>query len=123
MGAVLRHPVVWGGLAAAFLVALAIPALRLHTVNSGVQGLPHDLPVMQVYDRAVKAFPGEPMPAIVVVSAPNVTTPAVTAGIKALEHAALATGQMGEPISVDVAASQRVARVRFSLAGAGTDAT
>jgi uncharacterized membrane protein YdfJ with MMPL/SSD domain len=123
VGAVLRHPVVWGGLAAAFLVALAIPALRLHTVNSGVQGLPHDLPVMQVYDRAVKAFPGEPMPAIVVVSAPNVTTPAVTAGIKALEHAALATGQMGEPISVDVAASQRVARVRFSLAGAGTDAT
>ena len=123
VGAVLRHPVVWGGLAAAFLVALAIPALRLHTVNSGVQGLPHDLPVMQVYDRAVKAFPGEPMPAIVVVSAPNVTTPAVTAGIKALEHAALATGQMGEPVSVDVAASQRVARVRFSLAGAGTDAT
>ena len=123
VGAVLRHPVVWGGLAAAFLVSLAIPALRLHTVNSGVQGLPHDLPVMQVYDRAVKAFPGEPMPAIVVVSAPNVTTPAVTAGIKALEHAALATGQIGEPISVDVAQSQRVARVRFSLAGAGTDAT
>jgi RND superfamily putative drug exporter len=123
VGAVLRHPVVWGGLATAFLVALAIPALRLHTVNSGVQGLPHDLPVMQVYDRTVKAFPGEPMPAIVVVSAPNVTTPAVMAGIRALEHAALATGQMGEPVSVDVAASQRVARVRLSLAGAGTDAT
>ena len=123
VGAVLRHPVVWGALAAALLVALAIPAFRLHTVNSGVQGLPRDLPVMQVYERTVRAFPGEPLPAIVVVSAPNVTTPAVTAGIEALERAALATNQMGEPVSVDVAPSQQVARIRFSLAGTGTDAT
>ena len=123
LGTVLRRPILWGGLAAALLIALAIPAFRLHTVNSGVQGLPRDLPVMQVYDRTVKAFPGEPLPAIVVVSAPDVTAPAVTAGIEALRRAALATGQMGEPVSVDVAASHRAARVRFSLAGTGTDAT
>ena len=36
-----------------------------------MQGLPHDLPVMQVYDRAEKAFPGGPLPAVVVVSAPR----------------------------------------------------
>jgi RND superfamily putative drug exporter len=119
--AVLRHPVVWGGLAAALLIALAIPAFRLHTVNSGVQGLPRDLPVMRVYDRVVKAFPGEPLPAIVVVSAPNVTTPAVRAGIVALKRAALATGQMGEPVSIDISSSRRTARIRFSLAGTGTD--
>ena len=46
----------------------------------GVQGLPRDLPVMKVYDRAQKAFPGGPLPAIVAVSAPDVTTPPVTAG-------------------------------------------
>ena len=121
VGAVLRRPIVWGGVAAALLVALAIPAFRLHTVNSGVQGLPRDLPVMRVYSRTVKAFPGEPLPAIVVVSAPDVTTPAVTNGIEALKRAALATGEMGEPVSIDVSASRKAARVRFSLAGTGTD--
>jgi RND superfamily putative drug exporter len=122
IGAVLRRPVVWGVLATALLVALAIPALRLHTANSGVQGLPHDLPIMQVYDRAEKAFPGQPQPAIVAVSAPDVTAPHVTAGIDALKRAALATGQMQDPITVDISASRRAARVRIPLAGEGTDA-
>jgi uncharacterized membrane protein YdfJ with MMPL/SSD domain len=122
VGGVLRRPLLWGGLAAAVLVALAIPAFRLHTVNSGVQGLPSDLPVMEVYRRTVKAFPGEPLPAVVVVSARDVTTPAVTTGIAALERGALATGEMRGPIAVDVSASRRAARVRISLAGKGTDA-
>jgi uncharacterized membrane protein YdfJ with MMPL/SSD domain len=119
---VMRHPVVWGGLAATLLVALAIPAFRLHTVNPSVQGLPRDLPVMKVYDRTVKAFPGEPLPAIVVVSAPNVTAPAVAQGIAALKRAALATGELGQPVSVDISSSQKAARVRLSLAGTTTDA-
>jgi uncharacterized membrane protein YdfJ with MMPL/SSD domain len=122
VGGVQRHPVIWGGLAAALLVALAIPASRLHTVNPGAQGLPRDLPVMKVYDRTMKAFPGEPQPAIVVVSGPNVTAPAVTAGIESLRRTALATGQIGKPVSVDISASRKAARVRLSLAGTSTDA-
>jgi RND superfamily putative drug exporter len=122
VGASLRHPVVWGGLTAALLIALAIPAFRLHTLNPSVQGLPRDLPVMKVYDRAVQAFPGEPLPAIVVVSAPDVTAPSVTAGIGALRRAALATGEIGNPVSVDISASRKAARVRLSLAGTTTDA-
>ena len=119
--AVLRHPVVWGGLAAAMLIALTIPAFRLHTLNPSVQGLPRDLPVMKVYDRTVKAFPGEPLPAVVVVSAPNVTAPSVTAGIAALRRAALATGQIGKPVVVDISPSRTAARIRLSLAGTTTD--
>ena len=46
VGGVLRRPVVWGVLAATLLVALAIPAFRLHTANSGAQGLPADLPIV-----------------------------------------------------------------------------
>jgi len=57
IGGVLRRPVLWGGAAAAALVALAIPAFTLHTVNSGAQGLPRDLTVMKVYDRIQQAFP------------------------------------------------------------------
>src|SRR5207253_11473442 len=122
VGAVLRRPIISGGLAAALLITLTIPAFRMHTVDAGVQGLPRDLPVMKVYDRTVKAFPGQPLPAIVVVSAPNVNAPAVTAGIDALKRAALATGQIGKPISVDISTSRKAARVRLSLAGTSTDA-
>jgi uncharacterized membrane protein YdfJ with MMPL/SSD domain len=122
IGAVLRRPVLWGGLAAALLILLAIPALRLHTADSGAQGLPRDMPIMQVYNRVQAAFPGGFLPAIVVVSAPDVTAPGVTAGIGALERAALATGRMHEPISVEVSPSHRAARVRIPLSGAGTDA-
>jgi RND superfamily putative drug exporter len=119
---VLRRPLLWGGLAAGLLIVLTIPAFRLHTASSGVQGLPRDLPVMRVYDRMEKAFPGGPLPAIVVVSAQDVTAPQVTAGIEELKRAALATGEMSEPIGVDVSASRRAARVRIALAGKGTDA-
>ena len=120
---VLRRPLLWGSLAAALLIALAIPALRLHTLTSGVQGLPQNLAVRQVYDRAARAFPGQPQPAVVVVSAPDVTAPPVKAGIAALERAALATGLYHEPIAVDISNSQRAARVLISMAGSGTDST
>jgi RND superfamily putative drug exporter len=123
IGGVLRRPVLWGGLAALLLIVLAIPAFRLHTAESGVQGLPRDLPVMQVIARAEKAFPGGPLPAEVVVSAPDVTAPPVTAAIAALEQKSAATGLTGRSLGVDVSASKRAARVRIPLAGKGTDAT
>ena len=58
VGVVLRRPVLWGGAAAALLVALAIPAFSLHTVSAGMQGLPPNLPVMKAYQRVQQAFPG-----------------------------------------------------------------
>jgi RND superfamily putative drug exporter len=123
VGAVMRRPIVWGGAAAALLVALAIPALSLHTVDSGAQGLPRDLQVMTVYERVQKAFPGGGGPAVVVVSARDVTQPRVVAAIAALKRAALATGQMHEPISVEASRSHQAARILIPLAGKGTDAT
>ncbi len=123
VAAVMRRPIVWGGAAAALLVALAIPALQLHTVDSGAQGLPHDLQVMKVYERVQKTFPGGGGPAVVVVSANDVTKPPVTAAIADLKRAALATGQMREPISVEASSSHKAARVVVPLDGKGTDAT
>ena len=69
---VLRRPVISLVLGAGLLVVMAIPAFSLHTVNTGVNGIPRDLPVMQTYDRIQAAFPGEPLSAIVAVKAPNV---------------------------------------------------
>jgi RND superfamily putative drug exporter len=122
IGLVMRHPLILGGAAAAALVALAIPALTLHTVDSGMQGLPRDLPVMQVYTRIQRVFPGGAGPAVVVVSARDVTSPPVTAGIAALKRAALASGRMHEPITVEASTSRRAARVLVPLDGQGTDA-
>lgn len=122
VGLVLRQPVILGGAALAVLVALAIPAFSLHTVEPGFQGLPGNLPIMKVYRNIQAEFPGGAIPEVAVISAPDVTSPAVTAGIAALEHKALATGQMFEPISVDISASLQAARVSISLAGTGTNA-
>jgi RND superfamily putative drug exporter len=122
VGGVMRHPIVWGGAAAALMIALAIPAFSLHTVDSGFQGLPQDLQVMKVYNRIQKPFPGGAGPAVVVVSARDVTGPTVTAGISALRRAALASGSMHEPISVEASRSRQAVRVLIPLAGTGTDA-
>jgi uncharacterized membrane protein YdfJ with MMPL/SSD domain len=122
VGVVLRRPLLWATAATALLVALAIPAFRLHTVSAGMQGLPPNLPVMKTYQRVQQAFPGGAEPETVVISAPNVTSPQVTAGIAALERKALATGRMFEPITVDISASHQAARVSIPLVGTGVDA-
>ena len=122
VGAVLRRPVLWGAAATTLLVALVIPAFSLHTVNPGMQGLPPSLPVMKVYQRVQQEFPGGAVPETVVISAPDVTAPPVRAGIAALERAALVTGRMYQPITVDVSASRQAARVSVPLAGTGVDA-
>jgi uncharacterized membrane protein YdfJ with MMPL/SSD domain len=119
---VLRRPALWAAAAAGLLVALAIPAFSLHTVSAGMQGLPPNLPVMKTYQRVQRAFPGGAEPETVVISASNVTSPKVTAGIAALERKALQTGRMFEPMTVDVSASHQAARVSIPLIGTGVDA-
>src|SRR3712207_7391969 len=61
------------------------------TLFRSIQGLPHELPVMQTYDRIQAAFPGGPQPALVVVRADDVTAPAVQQGIAAMRREAIAT--------------------------------
>ena len=81
---VLARPVVSALAATAVLVVLAIPALGMHTANTGVDGLPRDLPVMQTYDRIQAAFPGGPLPASIVVRGDDVTSGAAQADIREL---------------------------------------
>jgi uncharacterized membrane protein YdfJ with MMPL/SSD domain len=122
LGPVLRHPRVSALAAVALLAVVALPALGMRTANPGVESFPQDLPVVQAYQRIQRAFPGTPSPAEVVVSAPDVTAPAVTAGIADLKRRALATGELHAPIDVSVNADRTVARVGVPLAGSGDDA-
>src|SRR5262249_30414719 len=61
----LARPLLSVVLATGILVALALPALNMKTVNPGAAGLPHNLPIMQTYQRIQNEFPGGPLPAIV----------------------------------------------------------
>jgi RND superfamily putative drug exporter len=118
---VLRRPVVSLVVAVAILVALALPALNMHTANPGTSGLPRNLEVMKVYDRIQAAFPGGPIPAVVAIQAHDVTAPEVQAGIKAMNDRALATGQMSEPVTTDISPDKTVEVVSIPMHGNGTD--
>src|SRR5215217_3678154 len=113
----LARPVVSVVAAGGILVVLALPALNMKTVNPGVAGLPHDLPIMQTYERIQSEFPGGPLPALAVVQAKDVTSPAVTKGIDELK--ATAAG----PTSVLTSPNKQVAIVSIPLPGNGTDET
>ena len=49
-------------LAAALLLVLAIPALSMHTAQSGMNTLPSSAPTVQTLDRVQAAFPGQVQP-------------------------------------------------------------
>ncbi|MHB1570731.1 MAG: MMPL family transporter, partial [Solirubrobacteraceae bacterium] len=118
---VLRVPALSLLASAGVLVALALPALSMHTVDPGMVGLPPNLPIMNVYDRIQRAFPGGPLPALVVVQAPDVASPAVAGAITRMADTAIATGEMSGPVVVSTSADRTVAAVTISLAGKGTD--
>jgi uncharacterized membrane protein YdfJ with MMPL/SSD domain len=118
---VLRRPALAAILATGVLVVLALPALNMHTINPGVAGLPRSLPIMQTYDRIQAAFPGGPLPAVVAVQADDVTAPAVQQGIRDMERAALATGQMSQPVTTTISPDHSVAVVNVPMQGDGTD--
>jgi uncharacterized membrane protein YdfJ with MMPL/SSD domain len=119
---VLKRPLVSVIVAGGLLAALTIPAFSMHTVNPGVTGLPRDLEVMQAYDKIDDAFPGDGVPAEVVVKADDVTSPAATAAIDDLRRQALATGKLHEPVDVEVNPDKTVAVVALAVDGTGTDA-
>ena len=119
---VLRRPLVAVVLAAGLLVAVAIPALGMKTLNPGAAGLPRDLPIVQTYDRMQAAFPGGAEPATVVVQADDVRAPAIQDAIGDLRRLAARTEGLGQPITVTVSPDSRLATVDIPLAGNGTDA-
>ena len=68
---VLKRPLVSALAAGAVLVVLAIPVFHIHTADSGVDGLPRSIEVMQTYDRMQAAFPGEQFSADIVLQGDN----------------------------------------------------
>ena len=118
---VLRRPALSAALAAGVLVALAVPAIQLHTANPSIDTYPQHL--LTTYNRMKDAFPGTQVAASVVVKAPNVEAPAVKEAIGQLQWRALSRGVMYEPIDVDVNDAKTVANISIPVKGSGTDST
>jgi RND superfamily putative drug exporter len=120
---VLKRPVVSLALATALMVALALPMLHIHTADTGVDGLPRSLAIMQTYDRMQAAFPGEQFSAGIVVQGKDVTAPAYRQAVSGLRETVRGSELLEEPVTVDVSKDKRTAVVHVPLAGSGTDDT
>jgi uncharacterized membrane protein YdfJ with MMPL/SSD domain len=118
---VLRHPWISLALSVGLLVFLALPAFRLHTANESVESLPQDVPSIQTYNRIQAAFPGGGIPAVVVVSSDNGTTPQVRQGIARMVAQAKARPQFEAPITLQTFPDPNVTLVSIPIVGDGTD--
>ncbi len=118
---VLRHPAVSAVTATGLLLILAIPTLHIHTATGGVDTLPQDLSVIKTYNKVQAAFPGGPIPAVVAVSADDVTTPEVSGAVKDLQKQAAASPSFGQPITTLISPDRTVEEVDIPLAGDGSD--
>jgi uncharacterized membrane protein YdfJ with MMPL/SSD domain len=116
---VLRHPVIAAVASAAVLVVLALPALQLHTAEAGLDALPKDQPELQTFHAVEDAFPGGASAATVAVTADD--PDGVAAAIPGFETAALATGELLNPIDVERSPDGSTFRIDVPLAGEGTD--
>jgi putative drug exporter of the RND superfamily len=119
---VVRRPLVWGGVAAVAMLALATPALgmRLAYPQNDVSDT---VPIIATFDRIQQAFPQAPSPAEVVVTGTGLGSPAVRSAITALQHRASADGPVRGPITAAAVAGGRALIVNVPLAGNGTDTT
>ena len=116
---VLRRPVVSVVAATAILFALAAPALTLNTATTSLDDI--SIAEIEPIKHLDAAFPGGNEPAQVAVQADDVTSEPVRLAIADLERKALASGQMSNPIEVEVSADKTVVVVDIPLAGNGTD--
>jgi len=119
---VMRRPVLSLVIATGALAALAVPALGMHTVVSGPDDLPRDIPVVQTYDRVVGAFPSEGTQETVVVEADDVTSGPVAAAIADLRKRAESDAIVTGPLSVEVSSDHEVASIEIPTVGNGSDA-
>jgi putative drug exporter of the RND superfamily len=122
--AVVKRPLVWGGVATLALLALAAPVLSLNLEDSGIHSLPANVPVVRSLMDISQAFPGGPEPAEVVVTGSDLGGNQVSQAVAALHREAAAThGAIREPITTAMFGRDQVLVVSVPLAGNGTDAT
>jgi uncharacterized membrane protein YdfJ with MMPL/SSD domain len=122
IAAVLRRPFLSLLVSGGALLALALPALGMHTKLPNLTDLPRDLQIVRTYDRIQRAFPGSQTPAVLVVKAPRVDTPEMRRAYDLFRQRALATGELFAPFTVVLNPDRTVAQIDFAIAGNGDNA-
>ncbi|MGB2852790.1 MAG: MMPL family transporter [Solirubrobacterales bacterium] len=118
---VLKRPALSVVLAGGALLALAAPAIGMNMDDAGVETLPRDIPVVQTYDRLQEAFPGELIPAVVVVEADDVRSGEVGEAIDRLVSGAARTDGVVGGAEVEYNRDGTAASITIPIAGTGAD--
>jgi RND superfamily putative drug exporter len=121
-GRVMARPGLSLVLAGGLLVLLAIPALQLKVVTSGIDQMPQDLPIIKTYDKVRAVFPTQGVTATVVVQADDVRSGAPAAGIAALLTRVKDDKALRPGTEVTYSADGTVAQIDVPTPGNGTDA-
>jgi RND superfamily putative drug exporter len=122
-GAVMRRPGLSAALAGGLLIALAVPALQLRVVTSGVDEMPQDLPIIKTYHTVKNVFPSEGVTATVVVQSDHVRSGATAAGIAALRSRVDASKSFLPGTEITSNPAGTVAKIEVPTPGNGTDKT
>ncbi|GAA0623150.1 MMPL family transporter [Streptomyces crystallinus] len=121
LGAVLRRPKAALVLAAGALIAIALPALGMHTQNLTLdQEFGDSLPIVGTYERVNQTFPGGASPANVVIKADDINAPEVKQAIADFRTQSVSRGASDGPIKVTLHSAENVAVVDVPLIG-GSD--
>jgi RND superfamily putative drug exporter len=87
----------------------------------GVDTYPQNLSAVKTYNKLQKAFPGDQIPATVVIKTDDVNRPAVQSAIHDLERQAAASGKFIDNPTIDYNRTGTVATVNLPIQGTGTD--
>jgi uncharacterized membrane protein YdfJ with MMPL/SSD domain len=120
---VLRRPVIAATAATVVLLVLASPVLNLKLAVPGFETLPQDIAVVGTYDRIQTAFPGNQIPAEVVVERGDASNVALTIAVHNLRKQVETSKLVEPPVTVEFNSDHDVAVVDVPLAGDGTDDT
>ena len=88
--------------AGGLLVVLAIPTLNITLAVPGVDSLPRNLSTVQTYDKIQEAYPGEAIPADIVVEADDVRSPEVEGGDRRARRRGRRPSRAATPRSLEV---------------------
>ena len=119
---VLARPGLSALIAGGVLVAIAVPAIGMKTVQVTPEALPQNLTAVQTYNRIQKTFPGELHTATVVLKAPNVNARDVQAAASDLRDRANVSIVRHGAIDTDVNSAGTAETITVPLAGNGSDA-
>jgi uncharacterized membrane protein YdfJ with MMPL/SSD domain len=118
---VLRRPAIAVIVSTAVLLVLASPVLNLKMAVLGIETLPKDLAVIQTYDRIQAAFPGNQIPAEVVIERGDASDVDLTIGVHNLRERVEASELVEPPVTVQFSSDHSVAMVNVPIAGDGTN--